>query len=855
MKSTALLAVALSLSGVSLFAQTSALTQAHRLRDSRIAAPVNWSRLKAQGAARRYATTSAASVITRDTVGRVTQVLEPDAQGKPTLPTDITYDAQGKVVKIVQHGAHNDTPRIRTFTYDAQSRIISATSPEAGTITYTYDANGNIATKTDARNLTITYTWDAKRRLVSKTYSDGSPAAHIVYDDTTVTAYRGTLDAPLDRRVYHYDGHGHLIGLTVDAPANQDTPTAAISLQYDASDRLTGITYPDGTILTQAWGTNGQLDSISSSTTRYISTPAYSAAGYLTGYTLGDAIAVQRSFDTAQHLVELSASSHGKQQLAKVYAYTPSGDISSFSDDLDPTSSFRYTYDALDRVTKAEQAEGNIQNSFDYDPFGNRASSALPEDKRHFDAENRFTPSSGLTYNTVGEMTFDGRHSYTYNADGYIASVDDGAITYRYDAEGNRILKRIKTGSGTADTRYIWFDGQLLAQQQPDGIWIDYVYAQGNRIASTSTHSDPTTGNPVTDATTYFLTDTVGLTRMALSADGTVLSQGDFAPFGTLLRDRTSRKAPGIASAAAISFTGEVHDDETGLDTYKYRSYNPSLGRWMSPDPSGEYYANLSSPQSLNLYAYVLNDPLKYLDALGLYSDPNCGPNDGNCVNVDGGGDDDGGDGGAGGVGGGGSGVTGGGGGGGSGSPSSPAPNPNLKPCPTAVIRPANVAPTPTSASEITAPPAVSGTLTINTSGVSSSSGSTSSNAAGDGHAWITFTTDSGVTYTYGTWGNTHGAQGVGGVNENSELAYVPTASESTHITAAQAGTLAKYISAEIAQGDAAWTLTFPCSGFAAAAWSQTTGQNLDPATGGTLDDPTNLQNAINKANGGTGCS
>jgi RHS repeat-associated protein len=194
---------------------------------------------------------------------------------------------------------------------------------------------------------------------------------------------------------------------------------------------------------------------------------------------------------------------------------------------------------------------------------------------------------------------------------------------------------------------------------------------QGNRIASTSTHSDPTTGNPVTDATTYFLTDTVGLTRVALSADGTVLSQGDFAPFGTLLRDRTSHTAPGIASAAAISFTGEVHDDETGLDTYKYRSYNPKLGRWMSPDPSGEHYANLGSPQSLNLYSYVLNDPLKYIDKLGLCAS-SCNGGGDNCdASCEGGGDGsgDGGDGGDGGGGdgggsGGGDGSGGGGGGG-----------------------------------------------------------------------------------------------------------------------------------------------------------------------------------------------
>ena len=52
------------------------------------------------------------------------------------------------------------------------------------------------------------------------------------------------------------------------------------------------------------------------------------------------------------------------------------------------------------------------------------------------------------------------------------------------------------------------------------------------------------------------------------------------------IRDRTRSAAPGLGSAANISFTGEVHGDETGLDTCKLRSYNPQFGRRMSPATS-----------------------------------------------------------------------------------------------------------------------------------------------------------------------------------------------------------------------------------------------------------------------------
>ncbi len=45
----------------------------------------------------------------------------------------------------------------------------------------------------------------------------------------------------------------------------------------------------------------------------------------------------------------------------------------------------------------------------------------------------------------------------------------------------------------------------------------------------------------------------------------------------------------------------------------------------MSSDPSSEHFSQLSNPQTFNLYAYVVNDPLKYLDQLGLYADDGSG--------------------------------------------------------------------------------------------------------------------------------------------------------------------------------------------------------------------------------------
>lgn len=73
------------------------------------------------------------------------------------------------------------------------------------------------------------------------------------------------------------------------------------------------------------------------------------------------------------------------------------------------------------------------------------------------------------------------------------------------------------------------------------------------------------------------------------------------------------------ASAHTSIFTGKERDTESGNDYFGARYYSSAMGRFMSPDPSGLYYADPSNPQSMNLYSYALNNPLKNTDPTGMY--------------------------------------------------------------------------------------------------------------------------------------------------------------------------------------------------------------------------------------------
>ena len=77
------------------------------------------------------------------------------------------------------------------------------------------------------------------------------------------------------------------------------------------------------------------------------------------------------------------------------------------------------------------------------------------------------------------------------------------------------------------------------------------------------------------------------------------------------------------------SLTGKERDSESGNDYFGARYYASSMGRWLSPDWSAKAepvpYAKMGNPQSLNLYAYVCNNPLRGVDPDGhdyLTTDP-----------------------------------------------------------------------------------------------------------------------------------------------------------------------------------------------------------------------------------------
>jgi RHS repeat-associated protein len=161
-------------------------------------------------------------------------------------------------------------------------------------------------------------------------------------------------------------------------------------------------------------------------------------------------------------------------------------------------------------------------------------------------------------------------------------------------------------------------NGSQVAAVNGSGAWIrGEVYAAGRHFA---TYSGGTSG------TTYFnLADHLGTERVRATVGGTVAETCTSLPFGDWLTCTGGDPSP-------MHFTGQEHDGETGLDHFPARYYGGRLGRFMSPDPTGIFLGNLNDPQSLNLYSYVRNNPVSFIDPSGL--DPCQVSTDPGCISV-----------------------------------------------------------------------------------------------------------------------------------------------------------------------------------------------------------------------------
>jgi RHS repeat-associated protein len=253
-----------------------------------------------------------------------------------------------------------------------------------------------------------------------------------------------------------------------------------------------------------------------------------------------------------------------------------------------------YTLDNLNRLTAATYANGDVVTYAD-DANGNRLTktfNGVPT-AYSYDNADRMVLAGGVTYtyDPNGNMTARGVDSFAWDYASRMtgATVGGVAATYSYDGSDVRVGKSV---SGTPTT-YLWDRESGLPLLVDDGT-NGYLQADGP-VAQVA-------GAVRTD----LLGDALGSVRGQADAMGTLIGTADYDVFGTV---RASTGA-----AAGFGFTGEQLDAETGYEYLRARYYDPSVGRFPSADT---VRPNAPGTQGYNPYAYVANNPARWVDPRG----------------------------------------------------------------------------------------------------------------------------------------------------------------------------------------------------------------------------------------------
>jgi len=287
-----------------------------------------------------------------------------------------------------------------------------------------------------------------------------------------------------------------------------------------------------------------------------------------------------------------------------------------------PTLTQSYAYDSLNRVQSAtENGSASWQQRFIYDRYGNRnfdvAQTTIPlplVNPTINPATNRISAGQGYTYDAAGNVTGEPSGStYAYDAENRQVSYNGGQATYGYDGDG----RRVKKVAGSVTTLFIYnVQGQMVAE-----------YAMNAPPSSTS------------GGTSYLTADTLGSPRVVTDAVGNVKARHDYLPFGEELQagvgGRTTAQGYSQPDGVRQGFTGYEKDGETGLNFARARYYSSPMGRFTSTDPIYFEPWKIRDPQGWNLYSYVRNNPLKYIDPLGLWKEIGCSSGRGTCYEAE----------------------------------------------------------------------------------------------------------------------------------------------------------------------------------------------------------------------------
>lgn len=535
-------------------------------------------------------------------------------------------NAVGTVTSYTYDNNNNRTTetvgaKTTSYGYDELNRNTQITYPGNKSESATYDANGNIAIKTDGKGQKITYTYDKLNRQATKLLPGGFTVQY-TYDNwnnlTNLTDESGIAQYTYDNLNRNINETKVFTGLT--------GKNYTVVRAYNADGQLSAVTDTANRKFDYAYNTRGLLDNVKYATTT-LAKYTYSNFGKPNLVEYGNGVKTNLNYDNLNRITDISAISGTTTLFSQKYTYDAQSNRIALNDGTDSTTA--YTYDGLEQLTNVNIDNNGNKSSltYNYDIYGNRTAQTNPLSSASYTYtagtneldkvvyNNRLTIANNFdnngslikeTYTKLGKAdkdvtyTWDTQNrlaqiNYHYsNRPAYLPPVPDNTLNFTYDDFGNRTKKQTTNGSAT----YYFNSGNVVLNE---------IGNTGVTTKSIAYGLSPIAEIDQNNTITYLHQDSLGSAVLTTDQTGNVITKYEYDPFGQIIGQDGKRNTNYL-------YTGQEYDLESDLYYYNARYYNSRLGRFISRDPM---LGRDGDSLSRNGFAYVKNNPLKYIDPSG----------------------------------------------------------------------------------------------------------------------------------------------------------------------------------------------------------------------------------------------